>query len=297
MAIRNRDHARTVLAYIEQTRAKALEQKEDRQTMNEIVKTQPDQGLAPGQWQALREQAKALVASGFLPKAIKTDAQAIAIMLTGRELGIGPMHALRSINVIEGKPCLSAELLAGLVYKRVPGALLRIVTSTDKVCEVEAGRPEQEPTTFAFTIADAQTAGLTAKDNWKKYPRAMLRSRCIAEAARAVFPDATAGIYDPDEMGAITDESGNVIETTAAPPKVSPFGEAEPGKEYASSEERDIAIAAFGEAETLEDLKKALNTHAWVGPEDLEEWHPDDAKAISKAYKARERILQKTGES
>lgn len=262
--------------------------------MNDIVKAQSDQALAPGQWQALREQAKALVASGFLPKAVNTAEKAIAIMLAGRELGIGPMHALRAINIIDAKPCFSAELIAGLVYKRVPGAVLRVIESDNEHCLIEAGRPGQAVTAFEFTIADATRAGLTGKDNWKKYPRAMLRSRCITEAARATFPDATAGIYDPDELGAITDEHGTVIETTSEPPKVSPFGEPEEGKEYRTPEDRDIAIEAFGGAESLEDLKRALNTHAWVGPADLDAWHPNDAKAISKAYKARERMLQKT---
>lgn len=261
--------------------------------MNDIVKAQPDQGLAPGQWQAMREQAKALVASGFLPKQVNTPEKAIAIMMAGRELGIGPMHALRAINIIDGKPCFSAELVAALVYKRVPGAVLRIVSSTDKACSIEAGRPGQELTLFEFTLADAERAGLLSKDNWKKYPRAMLRSRCITEAARATFPDATCGAYDPDELGAVTDEDGNII-TTSEVPKVSPFGEAEEGKEYRTENERDVAIEAFGAADTLEDLKIALHSHAWRSPSDLESWHPDDAKQISKAYKARERQLQKT---
>ncbi len=52
----------------------------------------------------LHKTAKALVSTGFLPQAIKTPEQAIAIILTGRELGIGTMAALNTINVIQGKP-------------------------------------------------------------------------------------------------------------------------------------------------------------------------------------------------
>jgi hypothetical protein len=77
------------------------------------------------QWELMMKQAAILRKSGFLPAAIKTDAQAVAIIQAGRELGLGVMEALRSINVIQGKPTLSAELMAALALKRVPGARLR----------------------------------------------------------------------------------------------------------------------------------------------------------------------------
>jgi hypothetical protein len=164
----------------------------------------------------MREQAQTLVASGFLPKAINTPEKAIAVIMTGKELGLGPMQALRSIHVIEGKPTLSADLIAGLVHARVPGAVLRVAESTDKRCAVEAGRPNTQATMFTFTIEDAQKAALMGKDNWKKYPRAMLRARCLTEAARAVFPDAVMGLYDPDELGAVTTPEGD-IDTSKLP--------------------------------------------------------------------------------
>lgn len=171
---------------------------------------------APGQdpiseWRAMRAQADALVKSGFLPKAINTAEKAIAVIQTGKELGIGPMQALRSIQVIDGKPTLAAELIAGLVLSRVPGSILQPIKMTSTECVVRAQRPGGAPLDVPFTIEDAKRAGLLGKANWKNYPRAMLRSRAITEAARAVFPDATMGLYDPDELGAVTSETGEVI--------------------------------------------------------------------------------------
>lgn len=162
-------------------------------------------------WQAMLGQAQVLVRSGFLPKSIKTAEQALAVMQTGKELGIGPMQALRSINVIEGKPTMSAELIAGLVLARIPGAVLRVAETTDKLCVVQAARPGQPVTVFRFSWEDATRAGINSKHNWKTYPAAMLRARCLTAAARAIFPDATMGLYDPDELGAITTEDGKVI--------------------------------------------------------------------------------------
>ncbi len=167
-------------------------------------------------WEAMREQADVLVRSGFLPKAIRTPEQALAIMQTGKELGLGPMQALRSIHIIEGKPTMSADLIAALVHSRLPGSLLRVTESTDLVCSIEAARPGREATLFSFSMEDAKRAGLTGKDNWRKFPRAMLRARCITETARAVFADCVLGMYDPDELGAVTDEAGSIVTVAAA---------------------------------------------------------------------------------
>jgi hypothetical protein len=164
------------------------------------------------EWRAMREQAQALVESGFLPRAVNTPEKALAIMQTGKELGLGPMQALRSIHIIEGKPTMSADLIAGLALAKVPGSMLRVAESTDKVCRIEAARHGQQPTTFSFSAEDAKNAGLLGKDNWRKYPRAMLRARCMTETCRAVFPDAVMGLYDPDELGAVTDSVGHVVD-------------------------------------------------------------------------------------
>lgn len=163
------------------------------------------------QWEAMLAQAQTLVCSGFLPKAINTAEKALAVMQTGKELGIGAMQSLRAIHIIDGKPTMSAELIGGLVLSRIPGAMLRVVETNEQRCVVHAARPGHEPTVFTFTHDDAQRAGLLGKDNWKKYERAMLRSRCITEAARAIFPDATMGLYDADELGAITNETGEIV--------------------------------------------------------------------------------------
>jgi hypothetical protein len=195
-----------------------------------IVKSESNgASLAPGEWQAMREQAKALVSSKFLPKAVDTPEKAIAVMMTGRELGIGPMQALRCVHIIDGKPTLAAELIAALVLKRVPGAVFEVAQSTNERCVVVAARPGRPEHEYPFTMEDAKAAGLTGKDNWKKYPRAMLRSRAITEAARAVFPDATMGLYDPDELGAVTNADGEIVVTAVEnkPPRITCHAEAD----------------------------------------------------------------------
>jgi hypothetical protein len=223
---------------------------------NAIVKQETS--LTPGDWNAMREAAKALVASKFLPKAVDTPEKAIAIMMTGRELGIGPMQALRCVNIIDGKPTLAAELIAALVLKRVPGALFRIAESTNERCVIEAARPGQESTEFIFSIDDAKAAGLTGKDNWKKYPRAMLRCRCITEAARAVFPDATMGTYDPDELGAVTTPDGDIVSTPERLPRITTH--AEPDEEPDATGDPELQALYMAQMEAVEGMIEAAES-------------------------------------
>lgn len=153
------------------------------------------------EWHIIKEQAGMLVGTGFLPKAIRTPEQAIAIMMKGKEIGIPPMQAFSQIYIIEGRVALSSELMLALIYKNCKEAKVIFKYLTDKRCVIAANRPGQPPIEFEWTLEDAAKAQLLQKDNWKKYPRAMLRNRCIAEMSRALFPDCISGtVYIPEEL-------------------------------------------------------------------------------------------------
>lgn len=164
------------------------------------------------EWAILKEQASMVVKTGFLPAAIKTPEQAIAIALKGRELGIPPMQAFAHIHIIQGKPTISAELMLSLIFRNCPGAVVNYVQTTSDSCVIEAKRPNGSAARFSFTMDDARRADLLGKGNWKSYPGAMLRARAIAIMARALFPDAIMGCsYIPEELGADVNEDGEVI--------------------------------------------------------------------------------------
>lgn len=143
-----------------------------------------------------------LVASGLLPKSIQRPEAAFAIVAAGRELGLTAMQSLRSIHIIEGKPSLSADLAIALCKSRADVCkYFMLVESSDQIATYETLRAgDPKPTKMSFTWADAQRAGVTGKDNWKKYPPAMLRARAGMALARAVYPELLMGIYDPDEI-------------------------------------------------------------------------------------------------
>lgn len=157
--------------------------------------------LRPDIWSAMKDQASMLVKSGFLPSSINSPEKAVAIMLKGRELGIPAMQAFAQISVIQGKPAAGAELMLALIYRGCPGAKVEYVSRTNEACEILATRPGMKPQTFKYTMDDAKAAGLAGKDNWKKFPRIMLSWRCVAEAARSVFPDCIMGMsHTPEEL-------------------------------------------------------------------------------------------------
>lgn len=165
--------------------------------------------------------AELLVASRLLPRAVSTPEAAFAIIATGRELGLTAMQSLRSIHVIEGKPTLSSDLVLALVKSRRDVCMwFRLVESTDQVATYETHRVgEPSPTRMSFSMADAQRAGVTGKDNWRKYPAAMLRARCITALARAVYPDLAMGVYDPDELEAAPVPAPQPVEVVREPAK------------------------------------------------------------------------------
>lgn len=146
------------------------------------------------------EQAKIGFKSKYLPKHIQNEDQAIAIALAGQELGLPPMTAFREIYFFDGRVVLSAQLLRALAHRRVEGFRLDIVKTTEAGCWVVASRPSMsEPAKFSFTIEDATRAGLTSKDNWRKYPAAMCIARATAMAIRAIAPEAALGITTKEE--------------------------------------------------------------------------------------------------
>ena len=207
--------------------------------------------VRPDEYQIIRDQAQSLVKTGFLPTAIKTPEQALAIILTGRELGIPAMAALNTINVIQGKPTVSPQLMLALIERS--GQLEDIkVDVTDKGASVTMKRKGRTAHTETFGQTEAQAMGLLGKDNYKKQAGVMYKWRAVAACARTVFPDVILGLYTPEEMGAEVSVSDDGVMTVEAPVEAEPVREVSP--------ERTEAIAKCGQ------LMRDLNKGGYVPP-------------------------------
>lgn len=172
------------------------------QTTAIAVRSEPELGITPRTIAEAKEMCGILLSSGLLPNEIKTPQAAFAILQYGAEIGLKPMTALRQIFVVKGKPAPSAQLMHGMALKHQDCEYFR-VSDEDERAVVKVRRkswPPGEFDTFTYSRADAETAGLWGSGTWRNHPKAMLRNRAIAAAARAVFPDVLANMYEPDEV-------------------------------------------------------------------------------------------------
>lgn len=159
------------------------------------------------------QYAQALAQASLLPKQYQRNPGNVLLAVElGESLGIPPIQAINTVHVIEGKPSASSGLISALV--RRAGHTLR-VKGDDQSATAEIVRSDDPDFTYSVTwdMGRARNAGVTGKDNWKKYPAAMLKARAITEVARDACQEALMGVqYTPEELGAVVDEEGNVVD-------------------------------------------------------------------------------------
>lgn len=144
-----------------------------------------------------------IASTDFVPKTLRGNpAACLAAIYTGRELGIGPMEALQKIDVIDGRPSLSSELLVAMV-RRAGGSITITEEHPGQSITVHGRHPAGDEMSVTFTIDDARTAGLVDKSNWKKYADDMLWARAVSRLCRRLFPDVISAVkaYTPDDLG------------------------------------------------------------------------------------------------
>ena len=144
----------------------------------------------------LQKVASGLHQSGLYPN-IKGPAGAYAIVQYGFELGLGPMTSLQNINLIQGKPAANGQTMLSLAMSR--GVTFQVKEESAERCVITFKRNDMEYTA-TFTWEDAKRAGLTGKDNWKKWPTEMLYWRAVAKGVRRIAPEAVMGLYTPEEL-------------------------------------------------------------------------------------------------
>ncbi len=183
--------------------------------MSAVIKHDPQSvGLAE-----VMQLGDVFKASGFF-KDLTDQAKAVVKILYGRELGFSPVSSIMGIYIIEGKPSLSANLMAAMV-KRSGRYDYRVKELTNDGCILtfmEKGEPIGES---SFNKADAKAAGLEGKFNWKAYPRNMMFARALSNGVRMYCPDLSAApIYVPEELGAEVNEEGDVTSHPVEKPKL-----------------------------------------------------------------------------
>ena len=146
--------------------------------------------------------ANAVAKSGLF--GMKTPEQAMALMLVAQAEGYSPALAARDYHIIQGRPALKADAM--LARFQMAGGRVEWVTYTDTEVKATFSHAQGGSITLSWTFAQAAKIGLTSKDNWKNYPRAMLRARVVSEGIRTVFPGCVVGVYTPEEVNDFKDD-------------------------------------------------------------------------------------------
>lgn len=160
---------------------------------------------------------KMLALSGYFDAKGNSDtaiAQIATKILAGREMGYPPFASVQGIHIIQGRPAVSANLMAAAV-KAHPMYDYRVRIMTDKECVIEFfqrnGDKWESLGVSTFNESDARKAGTK---NMDKFARNMLFARAMSNGVRWFTPDCFSGntVYVPEELGATVDGDGNVID-------------------------------------------------------------------------------------
>jgi hypothetical protein len=146
--------------------------------------------------QDITAMAQAITKSGLF--GIKTADQAVALMLVAQSEGRHPASVASEFDIIQGRPALKSQ--AALARFQAAGGKIQWVERTDSKASAKFSHAQGGELLVEWTIEQARDAGLTSKQTWKQYARAMLSARVVAEGVRACYPACLNGIYLAEEV-------------------------------------------------------------------------------------------------
>lgn len=151
-------------------------------------------GLIP--MDALQQMATAFAKSGMF--GAKTPDQCMALLLLASAEGIHPAIAMRDFDIIQGRPSKKAEAMHRSFL--AAGGSVEWHQLDDTVADATFTHPQGGSARIKWDMTRVKQAKIANEAMYAKYPRQMLRSRCISEGCRTVYPAATSGLYEPGEV-------------------------------------------------------------------------------------------------
>lgn len=129
---------------------------------------------------------------------IQNESQAIALMLLCQSENLHPAVAMRDFHIISGRPALKADAM--LARFKAAGGHVRWKEYTDECVSATFTSPDGDSITLDWTPERVKKAQLGGNAMHSKFPRQMLKARCISEGIRAVYPGVLSGLYAPEEV-------------------------------------------------------------------------------------------------
>jgi 5'-3' exonuclease len=127
-----------------------------------------------------------------------------AVIVRGREMGIGALTALDCFHVVEGKPYASAHLMIARAKADPDCEYFQLIESTAELATWETkNRRNPKPTRYTYTIGQAIKAGLLMKEknNWNTRPEDMLIKTSGAKLAKIEYTSSAIGLTSIEELG------------------------------------------------------------------------------------------------
>jgi hypothetical protein len=164
-----------------------------------------------------------LARTGFLPEHIKNGPQFAAIVMTGKEMGMPPMRAIRSFYLVKGKVMEDASSQLARFKNNGGRATFDVLDETRAVLTLT--HPNGDKHTETWTLEDAKKAGLL-NGMVGKFPKAMLRSRVITAGLKSLGWEGAVGTYDPSELVDTVEDAPQVqpVRTVEVLPPAKPVG-------------------------------------------------------------------------
>jgi len=181
------------------------------------------------------QMAGAIAQSGLF--GMKDKNSVLALMAVAQAEGLHPATAARDFHIIQGRPALKADAM--LARFQNAGGKVDWKEYTDERVTGVFEHPNGGSLAVTWTLEQAGRIGLVKPGSgWQKFPRAMLRSRCISEGIRSVFPGSVTGFYSPEEVEGFDDKP-------AAPLKEKVMGSVIPNVMDLSAIPEDLVDAAL----------------------------------------------------
>lgn len=208
--------------------------------------------------------ANAVAKSGLF--GMKAPEQAFALMMLAQAEGMHPMIAARDYDIIQGRPSKKAEAMLRDFQRS--GGKVEWHELTDTKADATFSHPQGGAFRCDWDLGRAKKAGLGGKDMWAKYPRQMLRARCVSEGCKTVFPSSTSGMYTPEEVQDFEPTSAGAgqsrveayrAQVSDMPPLQAPVEPDAPAPKF--SEE---VIDGDGERHTVDSPKAYLGKLRWA---------------------------------
>lgn len=208
---------------------------------------------------------------------------------------INPIQAVLGENIYftQGRMGFRGEFIMALIHQH--GHKVEIIENTEEKCILKGTRKNGATMMAAYTIAQAQKAGLLEKRLvWKQHPQALLYWRCISKLSRRLFSDLMAGMLTEEETE--TEAFFPEVEPANPPPTVQRIDFRPPPPPSSQDDELQVfaRIAELRETDKpVNPYKKLEGAFKKVASESYQEPTDTDDPEVIAAVKKYDQDLNK----